>query len=102
MFFMVKNHSLNYAFFACIYVLLNKNIINGLSDLLCFDVKENGSFRCVHWEFPSLCAGCPWKSLDSEQNQRGTKEFFNLMCEDFLPFHSFLFLGYCDAVLARL
>lgn len=99
MFFMVKNHSLNYAIFACIYFLLNQNIINDLSALLCFDVKENGSFRYVHLEFPSQCAGCPWKELDSEQNQRRTKELFNLMCEDFLPYHSLLAFSFLVIVM---
>lgn len=51
---MVKIHILNYVFFACIHLLLSQNIINDLSDLLCFDVKQNGSLRCVHWEFLSL------------------------------------------------
>lgn len=50
-----ENPQTYYAFFACVYFLLSQNIINGLSDLLCFDVKENGSLRYVHWEFPSLC-----------------------------------------------
>lgn len=51
----VENPPPQLCFFACIYFLLNQNNVNGLSDLLCFDVKENGSFRYVHWEFLSLC-----------------------------------------------